>query len=193
MSATNRGAERNRDDFYPTPKWCVDRLVEEVALPGSRWLEPCIGDGAIVRALPNEAWSGCDIREVTNDTVPVFQADAATLSDDFLRRFDTIVTNPPFLLFFPIMRRLVEGAPRADVALLGRLNLLGSGVRDGRSAWLRSHMPDVYVLPNRPSFTTDGGTDATEYAWFHWAGYRHRNGAGSVKILAETPKGERNP
>ena len=28
MSATGRGSERETADFYPTPAWCVDRLVE---------------------------------------------------------------------------------------------------------------------------------------------------------------------
>ena len=46
MSATNRGAVRNEHDFYPTPAWCVHRLLEAVPLPAGRWLEPCVGDGA---------------------------------------------------------------------------------------------------------------------------------------------------
>lgn len=45
-----------------------------------------------------------------------------------------------------------------------RLNFLGS---KKRCKWLQADMPDVYVLPNRPDFTGDGG-DATEYAWFVW-------------------------
>lgn len=65
MTATGRGAERVDLDAYPTPSWCVRRLLEAVDLPlelpaergtlthgtrGARWLEPCAGDGAIIRA-----------------------------------------------------------------------------------------------------------------------------------------------
>lgn len=32
---------------------------------------------------------------------------------------------------------------------------------------MRSHTPDIYVLPNRPSFSGKG-TDSIEYAWFVW-------------------------
>ena len=39
-----------RED-YPTPRWCVDRLLERVDLPGGEWLEPCAGHGAIVRRI----------------------------------------------------------------------------------------------------------------------------------------------
>src|SRR3989304_194672 len=57
MSATGRnksGKERDPYDYYPTPAWCVDRLAEacpEVRNRKNRILEPCAGDGAILRAL----------------------------------------------------------------------------------------------------------------------------------------------
>ena len=39
---------------------------------------------------------------------------------------------------------------------------------------MRAHPPRVHVSPKRPSFTPDGKTDATEYAWFTWK--QDRNG-----------------
>lgn len=42
MSATNRGAVRNKDDFYATPAWCVRALLATVQLPGGNWLEPAV-------------------------------------------------------------------------------------------------------------------------------------------------------
>lgn len=59
MSATGRGAVRHERDFYSTPAWCVDRLLDDI-LPQIRvsrpdgvetWLEPCVGSGAIVEAV----------------------------------------------------------------------------------------------------------------------------------------------
>ena len=34
--------------------------------------------------------------------------------------------------------------------------------------WRANPAKVVYVLSQRPSFTTDGGTDSTEYALFVW-------------------------
>ena len=49
--------------------------------------------------------------------------------------------------------------------MLLRLNFLGSRKR---AKWWRERRPEVYVSPARPSFSPDGRTDSTEYAWFIW-------------------------
>lgn len=56
MSATGRGKQRVDFDYYPTPPWCVWRLLDRNAeelglLEAPRLLEPTVGDGAIVRAV----------------------------------------------------------------------------------------------------------------------------------------------
>ena len=50
--------QKDRDPFgdYPTPGWCVDRLVEHLGwtastFAGSTWLEPCAGAGGIIRRV----------------------------------------------------------------------------------------------------------------------------------------------
>jgi len=78
--------------------------------------------------------------------------------------YDVAITNPPFYLAEPILRRAMQHS--RHVLLLLRLNFLGS---ERRHEFLRTHMPDdIYVLPNRPSFRGDNKTDSIEYAWFHW-------------------------
>ena len=67
MSATGRGAERRASDYYPTPAWCIWRLLDALSLPcRCTWLEPAAGDGAIVRAVnavvPDLDWVAVDIR-----------------------------------------------------------------------------------------------------------------------------------
>ena len=66
MSSTNRGGKRQDLDVYPTPAWVVDRLLEVVDFPGGRWLEPCAGDGAIMRAVnawrADVRWDACELR-----------------------------------------------------------------------------------------------------------------------------------
>lgn len=42
--------ERQENDFYPTPDWVTQVLLDNVALRGPVW-EPCCGDGAIARVI----------------------------------------------------------------------------------------------------------------------------------------------
>jgi hypothetical protein len=106
---------------------------------------------------------------------------------DFLRKtppdspvFYVVITNPPYNQAL----EFVETSMRWGriVVMLLRLNWIASAKRH---AFVRDHPPDVYVLPNRPSFTGKG-TDATEYAWFVWG-----MGGGRIEVLDLTPLDER--
>jgi hypothetical protein len=189
MSSTNRGGQRNPADYYPTPAWCVDRLLDAVALPGGRWVEPAAGDGAIIRAVnarvPGVAWTCHELRAECEPALLALPGVEAVHVGSYLHTAaplaDVIITNPPFSL----ARDFVAASlPRARyVAMLLRLNFLSSGER---ANLMRSNAPDVYVLPNRPSFSGGGRTDSVEYAWFVWPEERGRS-AGKVQVLAETP------
>lgn len=230
VSATGRGAERRAFDSYFTPAWCVHRLLEALPLAGGRWLEPCVGDGSIVRAVSSfrgdgagqqgpvgnvVRWTLRDIRTElelldemelhtlctlaganvenvelgVNAVVPRPLRSPETHRPTFDATFDVAITNPPYVESLRITNNLLYEA-RVVVMLL-RLNFLAG---EARADWMRAHTPDVYVLPNRPSFTEDGKTDATEYAWFVW-GNRHRTLHDQrpplVRILESTPKEQR--
>lgn len=194
MSATNRGAVRHKDDFYQTPSWCVHRLIERLDLPVGTWLEPCAGDGAIVRAV-NEKIGG--IEWVTNDLRKrkgiAHNLDyLANAHGNTFRGFSVLITNPPFSLAMEfITAALANASSEATVAMLLRLNFLASETRRNFFA-ANGWMPDVYVLPNRPSFTDDGKTDATEYAWFVWPEDRGKwRDEGRIAVLESTPAEER--
>jgi hypothetical protein len=201
MSSTNRGGERSEADYYPTPGWCVKRLLEHPTLfrmqeQAGEWLEPCIGDGAIVRAVnsslrrynpeyPLPRWTGCDIRpecaaEVAGLGLMYFaQRDFTTLPPGL--KFDVSISNPPFSIAMDIIEASMVQA-NVTIMLL-RVNFLGSAERQ---PWFLKHKPDVYLLPNRPSFI-GGKTDSIEYAWFVWG----LTDGGHFYHLALTPKEER--
>jgi hypothetical protein len=198
MSSTNRGGQRIENDVYSTPAWCVHRLLEACPLPAGRWLEPAAGEGAIIKAVNEKRsdvlWSAVDLRDTFADLqqIPVSQAiltghDFLGLDMSDLAPFDVILTNPPYSLAEEFVQRSLGLAD--NVAMLLRLNFLGS---EARSDFLRRQPPDVYVLPNRPSFV-GGKTDSCEYAWFVWRGNqrltfpRH----GGISVLAPTPRDER--
>ena len=193
MSSTNRGGKRTPADFYPTPAWCVLRALEAMSLPGGEWLEPCAGDGAIIRATQRTrrdvSWQAIEIRESCK---PILKRDLS-LHDrvacaDFFdwrptQRFDVLFTNPPYSLAEQFLEKGLTLA--ANVVLLLRLNFLASA---RRADLMRRHAPDVYVLPNRPSFS-GRGTDSVEYAWFHWPP-EHRS-QGNIRVLPSSSVDER--
>ena len=196
MSATNRGAKRAEADFYPTPAWCVHRLLEAVSFPGGQWLEPAAGDGAIIKAVSQKRrdvhWDACDIRPEAKPLLEALEPTSLTIGDArglmVRTRRAVCITNPPYSLAQDFIELGLRTAYR--VALLLRLNYLGSAER---SEFLRANTPSIYVLPNRPSFT-GGKTDACEYAWFVWYnGMAHPDEHPTVQILDLTPKKERCP
>lgn len=192
-------------DFHPTPSWCVRRLLESGLLapylePDCHWLEPAVGDGAIVRAVNGWAdargrgrpsWTTVDIRPSTGaDIIGDFCGFGRPLVDAARPRrgWSVCLTNPPFS---QAMEFVVEGHIRAPVVwMLLPLRWLASASRHG---WLRGHMPDVFVLPNRPSF--DGlGSDNSDYAWMGWDRTSPSHwppSVGLVQVLATTSLEER--
>lgn len=187
MSAAGRGAERREYDYHPTPAWCVRRIVEALNLPRGTWLEPSAGDGAIVREVRTRADRvlAMEIRAECRSDLVRSGADEVILGDALAQpwpRTDVVIGNPPYTLAEDFARKAVVAS--AHVVFLLRLNWLA--VR-GRVAWLRDHTPDVWVMPERPSFDGSGATDATSYAWLHW----HTDAAGRLRFLDTTPACER--
>jgi hypothetical protein len=162
----------------------VHRLLDVVDLPGGLWLEPAVGDGAIVRAVVQRFkereldWATVDIRE---DSVAGRKCDFLTLENPWKHpHFDVVITNPPYNQALEFVKQsMLFGT---TVVMLLRLNWVAS---QKRHAFVREHPPDVYVLPNRPSFTGKG-TDSIEYAWFVWG-----QGGGRLRVLNLTPLEER--
>jgi hypothetical protein len=184
---------KNPYEFFRTPSWCVRRLIEAYPLPAGRYLEPAVGDGAIVKAI-NAGLEG--ITWTTNDLIqyPGFPLD---LQNDFCNfpdldafiqsagKFTCIITNPPYTL---AERFVLYSMMRANlIIMLLRLQWLSS---ENRAPLLRQYTPDVYVLPNRPSFEGYGSDPKTDYGWFIWGG-RPENEPATIHILNSTPLHER--
>lgn len=190
-SSTGRGKEREQFDHYPTPFWCVRRFLEAADLGGEHWFEPCAGEGNIIEVI-NEfrtgiSWTACDIQPGAESILRKLTDDV--IIGDFLEqttRADVIISNPPFNLALPIVQHALTLA-EDYVAMLLRLDFLGTQDRCG---FLRDNTPDVYVLPNRPSFTPDRQTDSSEYGWFVWNARLYSN-YGNVHVLDLTPLDER--
>lgn len=169
MSAANRGAIRSERDYYRTPDSVADLCVRRMFGPFRPMtvLDPCAGDGvfgdAVLRAYPNATLKEIDIEPLGHSVE----------RDDFLAgdparwgQVDWVIGNPPYLHAEVFIRR-AWGVATYGVAFLLRLNFL-AGVGRASSLYKEIGVPDVHVIPRRPSFTPDGKTDATDYGWFVW-------------------------
>ena len=206
MSATGRnkkGKERREADFYPTPAWCTRAILPHLGLHPCHkgrllsTLDPACGDGAILDVLREEfgvkAW-GFDIDRTRvaiaaskchQHAVRVWQADA--LEESWPDQVDLVITNPPYSLASEFVSRFISlftskesGELRIDGAFLLGLNFATSAAR---APFHRGFPSDLYVLPKRPSFTGDGKSDMSDYAWFVFG----PNRGGHWKVLEVDP------
>jgi hypothetical protein len=196
MSSTGRKEARRPHDFYATPRWCVSRLLEAVQIPAGAWLEPCAGEGDIVSAVSkcrsDVIWDVFEVREECRQALYGLQEALSVrrvrigdfLSANVPKEYVATLMNPPFTY----AKEFIDRAKSCSdwVVSLERLNFMGG---EERSAWMRADMPDVYILPNRPSFT-GSGTDSIEYAWFVWGPDRGQR-QGRIEVLPSTPIEER--
>jgi hypothetical protein len=205
MSRAVARAERKTNDYYPSPPWTVHRLIERVPLPPGTWCEPAAGDGGIILAcheagLQPDGWVaidvadcvrrvdqlrgvvGCPIETLEGDCVDQFAEHSSLLED-----ISVVITNPPYsrALEFVEWSLALESQPL--VVMLLRLDFLSGA---SRAAFMRTHAPDVYVLPNRPQFTATG-SDHADYAWFTWPDGNRYRPRGRLEVLRETPAAER--
>lgn len=160
-------ANREKDDFYPTPPRGTQALLAVETFNGPIW-EPACGDGAISREL--EA-AGYEV--ISTDLVNRGFGQSGV---DFLMETKplapNIVTNPPFKLAVPFVRRALDLAA-GKVAVLCKLSFLEGGEKCGRKQLFAEFPPSrVWVFQNRLSMyrsgiTLDnGGTLA--FAWYVW-------------------------
>jgi hypothetical protein len=190
MSSTGRGTKREPNDNYPTPGWCVRRLLEAWRpLEPAVLVEPCCGDGAIIRQMRRAGWHwiSYDVREIEAVAERHRRCDFLTVATPG-PTVKAVITNPPYSLAEQFIRHSRRLYPNAELVFLLRLAFLASA--DRIPLWLDVGTPDVYVLPNRPDFTGGGG-DSTDYGWFRFDHRRGRPGRGEIMVLRETPIAER--
>jgi len=193
MSATGRTRqdgseyERDVDDYYRTPGWVTRAVLPW--LPAWRDDLFCVdagaGDGAIADELPYPHDKVMCIErhphkcEVLREKGYRVQRQSW---EEFARgklKVDVVVSNPPYSDAEDFVRRAIritQNRGGGVSAFLLRLPWLAS---QSRASFHREHPAHVLVLPRRPSFTKNGKTDATDYAWFLWGFSQPSEGAKS--------------
>lgn len=169
MSAAGRGRARLAGDRYFSPPFVLPRLIERLPLPGGVWLDPFCGDGRLIASVSGVdlQWRGYDLG--ASMAAPVREVGAEfrlgcsfeRIGAERLRGVSVVATNPPYGGDAPERAMRSWFGLGAWLCFLLRLNWLASRRRRDLLALLR---PDVFVLPDRPSFAF-GGSDACEYCW----------------------------
>ncbi len=172
---TRQSRAARAHDAYYSPDTATGPLLRALgphAFAGAMVLDPACGDGALVSlAKAMGAWDadGFDLHgsmwpnRNALDPEPWFEPGVPPWAR-------VVLMNPPYKhaqAFFE--RAIAEVGYDGRVYALLRLAFLESV---GRVELHQRHPSDVLVLAKRPSFTGDGRTDATAYAWFCWPGRR---------------------
>jgi hypothetical protein len=156
---------REKDDFYPTPPEGTQALLAVERFEGAIW-EPACGDGGISRILELAGYS-----VVSTDLVDRAYGVPRV---DFLMEYKSlapnIVTNPPFKMVAPFMRKALQ-LSTGKVALLLRLACLEGSER--REIYDSSPLARVWVFSKRLTMHRGGYEGETTggmlaFAWFIW-------------------------
>ena len=170
---TRRSVSKGRSphDFYPTDPAAVEAILNLESFPGTV-LEPCAGDGAVVRVLLSRGY-----RVVSNEPYPRAGL-TPDYSEDYLDLEDkppgveSVVTNPPFALALPFVLKTIALGIDKHAWLLRvqfgegktRYTELFSRCQPAR-VWLFARRP-YDMSPDRPAGAKRGSM--MTLAWWVW-------------------------
>lgn len=164
-------------DFYPTPAYATEALLEREQFPGLIW-EPACGDGAISKVLKSY-----DYDVMSTDIHDYGYADMDSKLD-FLKVKDVgivdhVVTNPPFKYAQDFVERSLQ-VSNGKVALLLKLVFLEGQKR--QAMFKETPLETVYVFSKRVQFGRNGdnykNSGMIAFAWFVW----NKNYSGKPQI-----------
>lgn len=159
------GRKRNDGiDFYVTPDWAVDRILEVADLKGLV-LEPCSGNGAFAKKIPN-----CLASDIRTDA-DVYGKKGMDLFNFKEKCVDTIITNPPYCYAQEVIEHCLKVA-RQKVYMLLKLSFLEGMKR--KEFFEKTPLKKVYVFRKRVTLypanieeiPKNSGTIA--YALYEW-------------------------
>lgn len=162
------GYARQKDDFYPTPNRATLALLDVEAFTGPIWECAC-GDGAISKLLEH---AGHEV--VSTDLVDRgYEKNRIDFLMERAGMAPNIITNPPFKLAVPFVRRAVY-LTTGKVAMLLKIAFL-EGIERGK-LFRETPLARVWTFSQRLAFVPGGSSEARKldgggmmaFAWFVW-------------------------
>jgi len=155
--------DRPNGDFYSTPMsliWVAKDIIEKEFDKNIDVLEPCSGDGAIVKPLIEMGYN-----VIEND---LYRGGVDYLNNRFKQK--QVITNPPFSLWDNFLTKSKDHADK--ILYIGRLNYLGTHSRNINGIW--DNLKAVYCFDRYVDYQTPYREDgkfcvgAMATAWFLW-------------------------
>jgi len=190
MSATNRGAERNKQDYYRTPEYIIRDFAtwasENLSMISwwnkhdVRLVDPCAGGDPENPIMPypeyfklqtyKHFWWKNDIR---TDSSAEFKEDFldSKIVDSVRGRFDIVISNPPYNQAMQFIEKGLEMVKDGGyVIYLLRLNFFGA---QSRKEFHQNNMPVYTIVSSKRPCFMQGASDSCEYAHFVWQKGNH--------------------
>jgi hypothetical protein len=172
LAGMSKTRKRVKNDFYATPPEATKAILDKEILKGSI-LEPACGQGHISKIL-KQYYSNSEI--ISTDLIHrnYGQGGIDFLTYDYDRKFDNIITNPPFALAQEFIERGLELANK-KVIIFAKIQLLES---DKRYKLFKKYPPKyVYVFSKRINPWRNGSpvdekgspwNSTMCFAWYVW-------------------------
>lgn len=149
---------RQEQDFYPTPKYVTEALLNHHHFTGKIW-EPACGDGRMAEVLKSH-YPDVECSDLIDRGYG--QIDVDFLSSD--KKVDNIITNPPFNLAYEF---IVQGLKLSDKCLALLLPIRYLTGKKRAKLYYKNPPAKIIVIPNKVDFL-GFGSPAMEFAWFVW-------------------------
>lgn len=175
LAGSSPSRKRIEHDFYATPKHATEAILNEIKLQGSI-LEPAAGEGHISAVLrqyyPRSEIISTDLVQRKERFGIHICGGIDFLTYDFERKYDNVITNPPFSLASEFVDKALEVA-NDKVLIFVKIQFL-EGMKRKQ---LFEHTPLRYIyvfrrrvspLPNGNSFDEKGKPWSSTmcFAWF---------------------------
>ena len=169
--------KRENEDFYSTARSSITAILDKETLKGSI-LEPAAGQGHISTVLreyyPNSEIVSTDLVQREDKFNCNIKSGIDFITYDFKRKFDNIITNPPFKLGKEFVERALE-LSNNKVLMFFKIQFLESKSR--KDMFLHTPLKYVYVFSERQNPCRNGQelnekgkpwSNVMCFAWFVW-------------------------
>ena len=158
----NNKGDREKNDFYPTPKGATQSLLDRQKFEGDIWECAC-GNGSMSEVLKENGYN-----VYSSDLINRGYGDVGI---DFLKsskKVDNIVTNPPFNLSTEFTEIALKLANK-KVCMLNKLSYL-EGIKRKELIFNKNKLEKVLIFSRRVPFkkesTQSKAAGLMAFAWF---------------------------